>query len=77
MVLLQCYQSVDLGVRNQDCVEEKADMIDNPLASEEIEKHIKRVGYLIGYVREAKGRGAESQKKEWEEVRNGQAASEV
>ncbi len=59
VVLVRCYWTVGLPVGCAQYMEEKVDMLAEPLSEVELGKHENRVGYLMAWVREGEvaGRG--------------------
>lgn len=64
VVLIRCYWMVGLQVGCAQYMEEKVDMLAEPLSEVELEKQEKRVEYLMGWVKERQeGRGAGGEEK--------------
>ncbi|KAL8918662.1 MAG: hypothetical protein Q9208_007223 [Pyrenodesmia sp. 3 TL-2023] len=64
VVLIRCYSTVGLPVGCPQYMEEKVNMLAEPLSVAELGKHEERVEYLIGWVKERQEANAVGNKKE-------------
>ncbi|KAL8898936.1 MAG: hypothetical protein Q9207_006450 [Kuettlingeria erythrocarpa] len=73
VVLVRCYWTVGLPVGCAQYMEEKVDMLAEALSEAELDKHEKRVEYLMAWVKEGEvaGRGEGEEAQDEEEMDKG------